>query len=1056
MEGLKGFSLLLVISLGVLLMVVVGAEDAEGATITVPDDFATIQEAIDNAADYDTLFIKDGLYKEIVIVYRPLTIIGESRAGTVIENNDPYAVLIVANRASLSSVTVQGTSIGAGLILQASNCVIEDVTVKDCLWGLWINRAYHNVVRNVDCTDNSWQGLLVEEADETLLQDVTCSGNNEGINIRAAVDTTLEDCTMTENRVHGLLVQRLDDYYETEDVNVLNCVISNNSGNGGDFSDTDDVTVEGCFIEDNAWSGIRFDRCNNVVIRDCQVRNYVRLGIAYQGDGSTSGCLIEDNIVDDADLSWSDIIVHGAEDCVIRNNSIRCASAAISVLMANNTLVSDNELVSSNENASVQTVGIIVGRHRAGVLLPPTNVTILRNTVRNFTEGIMVRGGWDIDIIDCTVSGAEVGIAFTVFDYGDDPIVGGMVKGCSFGGCGLVIEGMMDVRIEDNLIMATDVGIYFNATAHEIVDNTFTNNTVRDCSEFGMLFNGTNGTNLFHMNTFLNNTVHASDPDPDDEFDNGLHGNFWGDYRQRYPDANIVGVVWDTPYAVGGGAVMDERPLAYIYDTEAPVADAGEDGVELAGDLVQFDGTGSSDNVGILNYTWAFMYADTPVVLNGAVVVFPFQLIGTYEVYLIVMDAWSNGDTDTVVILIYDDEAPLADAGEDQNVAMGGTFTLDGGASTDNGLITDYNWVIDPEGLAIRLEGQVVQVSIPDVGEYPVVLSVIDEGLNTNFDDMTVFVMDTEAPVADAGRSFYVNQGGLATLSGRWSTDNVGVTSWTWTFTEDGAVVIEVGENVERVFPFAGVYEIYLNVTDEAGNWDVYQNTLVVWDIESPLANAGEDLVVNQGDLVTMDGTRSTDNVAIIAFNWMFAEGNVIKNLLGAEASYEFNIPGEYELELQAWDAEWNIGLDWIIVKVNEVDSVKQWRLGPFSDEDGVLGGVRVEVVMNGTTHVEFTHDDGFAEFTVAIVDLVSPVGVVATKEGWEDLEFDVVLDEDGDATGTIPVMKKEAGGDGDDDDDDDDEIDWLAWSLVIILCIAFGGTLLYLSAAAKKAGLDE
>ncbi|NOQ53012.1 MAG: hypothetical protein GQ558_00235, partial [Thermoplasmata archaeon] len=440
MEGPKGFSLLLLVSLGVMLMIVAGAEDVEGATITVPDDHPTIQEAIDNAIDYDTLFIKDGLYIESVIVYRPLTLIGESRAGTVIESNDPFAVLIVANRASLSSVTVQGTSVGAGLILQASNCVIEDVTVRDCLWGLWINRAYHNVVRNVQCLNNSWQGVLVEEADETLLQDVTCKDNNEGINIRAAVDTTLEDCTMTENRLHGLLVQRLAGFYETEDVTVLNCVISNNSGNGGDFSNTDGVTVEGCVIEDNAWSGIRFDRCNDVVVRGCQVRNYVRLGIAFQGDGSTSGCLIEDNIVDDTDTSWSDIIVHAAKDCVIRNNSVRCSSAAISVLMANDTLVSDNQLVSTNDNASIETVGMIIGRHRAGVLLPPTNVTLLRNEVSGFSEGIRVRGGWDIDIIDCTVMDADVGVAFSVFDYGDDPIVGGTVKGCTFDGCGLVIE----------------------------------------------------------------------------------------------------------------------------------------------------------------------------------------------------------------------------------------------------------------------------------------------------------------------------------------------------------------------------------------------------------------------------------------------------------------------------------------------------------------------------------------------------------------------------------------------------------------------------------------
>ncbi|MCK4969813.1 MAG: right-handed parallel beta-helix repeat-containing protein, partial [Thermoplasmata archaeon] len=444
------------------------------------------------------------------------------------------------------------------------------------------NRAYHNVVRNVQCLNNSWQGVLVEEADETLLQDVTCKENNEGINIRAAVDTTLEDCTMIENRVHGLLVQRLAGFYETEDVTVLNCVISNNSGNGGDFSDTDGVTVEGCVIEDNAWSAIRFDRCNDVVVRGCQVLNFARLGIAFQGDGSTSGCVIEDNTVKDEDVSWSKIIVHNVEDCIIRNNFVSGLSGAITVNMANNTLVSDNHLMSTNDNASIETVGMIIGRHRAGVFLPPTNVTLIRNEVSGFTEGIRVRGGWDIDIIDCTVSGADVGIAFTVFDYGDDPIVGGMVRDCTFDGCGLVIEGMIDVMVVDNLIKGPQVGIYFNATTKEIMANTFRNNTIRDCGEYGMLFDGTNGTNLFHYNTFLNNTEHASDPDPDDEFDDGKYGNFWDDYRQRYPDANIVGVVWDTPYAVGGGAVMDERPLAYPYDTEAPVADAGEDGAELA------------------------------------------------------------------------------------------------------------------------------------------------------------------------------------------------------------------------------------------------------------------------------------------------------------------------------------------------------------------------------------------------------------------------------------------------------------------------------------------
>jgi hypothetical protein len=345
-----------------------------------------------------------------------------------------------------------------------------------------------------------------------------------------------------------------------------------------------------------------------------------------------------------------------------------------------------------------------------------------------------------------------------------------------------------------------------------------------------------------------------------------------------------------------------------------------------------------------------------------------------------------------------------------------------------------------------------------EVGTYSIVLSVIDMGLNTDFDDMTIFVLDTEAPVADAGRDFAVGQGTEVTLYGRWSSDNVGVDTWTWIFFEDDEAVILVGETVTRSFDLAGEFVITLNVTDAAGNWDFDELVLTVLDTERPKAVAGEDMEVDQWETVRFDASDSSDNVGIVDYIWTLAEGTSISRMLGPEPEYVFGTSGRYGIELEVWDAAGNVNFDSITVRVNPVPMNRLWRLGPIGDQDGPLGGVRVEVVMNGTTHVEFTHDDGFAEFTVAIADLVSPVSVVATKEGWEDLEFQVVLDEDGDATGTIPVMKKESGGDGDDDDDDDDddETDWLAWSLVIILCIAFGGTLLYLSAAAKKAGLDE
>jgi len=40
------------------------------STITVPDDYSTIQEAINNAAEGDTVFVKAGTYYEHVVVDR--------------------------------------------------------------------------------------------------------------------------------------------------------------------------------------------------------------------------------------------------------------------------------------------------------------------------------------------------------------------------------------------------------------------------------------------------------------------------------------------------------------------------------------------------------------------------------------------------------------------------------------------------------------------------------------------------------------------------------------------------------------------------------------------------------------------------------------------------------------------------------------------------------------------------------------------------------------------------------------------------------------------------
>lgn len=53
------------------------------AILHVPDDYPTIQQAVDNANPGDTIRVAAGLYSEYVTVSKPLTLIGEDRETTL-------------------------------------------------------------------------------------------------------------------------------------------------------------------------------------------------------------------------------------------------------------------------------------------------------------------------------------------------------------------------------------------------------------------------------------------------------------------------------------------------------------------------------------------------------------------------------------------------------------------------------------------------------------------------------------------------------------------------------------------------------------------------------------------------------------------------------------------------------------------------------------------------------------------------------------------------------------------------------------------------------------
>lgn len=258
--------------------------------------------------------------------------------------------------------------------------------------------------------------------------------------------------------------------------------------------------------------------------------------------------------------------------------------------------------------------------------------------------------------------------------------------------------------------------------------------------------------------------IDSSSPAGDTYVDQGDQVTF--SIEASDPDGNVLGCYWSidgqmvqysdaqsflfnaTDYSSGAHTVAvevwdGEYGVSHSWTVEvnaAPVADAGGDAQVEVDVPFAFDGFGSYDDLGIVNYTWSFEADGSTVTLYGVSPSYTFTVQGVYPVTLNVTDASGLYDRDTVSVrvVIPDIVPPVADAGVDMTVLTGMTVTFDGTGSTDDVGVEDYIWTFIYNGSEVVLTGPAAQFVFWTPGSYTVTLNVSDS--YGNYDTATVTV----------------------------------------------------------------------------------------------------------------------------------------------------------------------------------------------------------------------------------------------------------------------------------------------------------------------------
>lgn len=378
----------------------------------------------------------------------------------------------------------------------------------------------------------------------------------------------------------------------------------------------------------------------------------------------------------------------------------------------------------------------------------------------------------------------------------------------------------------------------------------------------------------------------------------------WGSWlpyatSRLYPVALPDGVV--TVY-VQFSDVVGIVSIAYsdsiIVDTMGPVANAGGDRVVDEDVSVGFDGSGSSDQNGIVSYNWTIM-TPVPVYLSGMAVSYTFSQPGTYSVYLRVTDAVGLTGTDMVTVTVTDITPPTAEAGDDLTIDQHSIASFDGSGSADNVAVTNWTWTFNC-GSFVQLWGAHAMFTFHYAGSFEVTLTVTDGSALSSTDTLVVNVQDTDDPVADAGNDLLVNAGSVVTMNGSRSSDNVGIVAYVWTFLDSGPVQLD-GEVVQHAFSSPGVYLVTLEVADARGNTD--SDTLVVTVNGPPTADAGADQRVNAGSVVALSGEGSSDDYGVVNYTWSFLYEGATTRLYSGVGTFQFSVPGSYLVTLTVVDA---------------------------------------------------------------------------------------------------------------------------------------------------------
>jgi hypothetical protein len=320
----------------------------------------------------------------------------------------------------------------------------------------------------------------------------------------------------------------------------------------------------------------------------------------------------------------------------------------------------------------------------------------------------------------------------------------------------------------------------------------------------------------------------------------------------------------------------------------------------------------------------------------------------------------------------------------------------------ENAEITDYFWDFgDSRGTGT---GMVLNHTFTVQGAYDVVLTVTDEYGATGTYTMTIYIDGATPTVTFTIEGAWMNDGKyfidqknntntleeyLINLTAEGTVDNgpvgaiSGLYNFSWSFEEADkpgfADELNTKDNVSEMdttYSFTAIdvtamnttfdnmthyyYTITLKVWDLAGNSGMHQKNIYVNDTEDPIARFSNAEDFDEGTMVEINATTSSDNIGIATYQWAiyFPNGTQDDSVDNSTAvwKYVFALDGDYTVVLNVTDAAGNMDTHEDVVTAVQIPRPDMTVTSNdiFYSVDTILEGETIDILANITNTGEF------------------------------------------------------------------------------------------------------